>query len=147
MWVVDLAVLLVWFDLPFWVDLGILDPCALFPLFCTTLVGFVLVTVEVGVVEFAFFREDGVWEAGVEGAVLDNVLEHRGEVKAFRGKFALLTGLEEILHSEVEDVEDLGGKESVLTIEVDIGGNVGLDVCLEFPQLGDEETVHAEDDS
>ena len=147
MWVVDLTILLIWFNLPFWIDLGVLHPRTLVPFICATLVGAVLVTVVVGVVEFAFFREDGVWEAGVEGAVLDNVLEHRGEVKAFRGKFALLTGLEEILYSEVEDVEDLGGKESVLTVEVDIGGNVGLDVCLEFPQLGDEETVHAEDDS
>ena len=91
------------------------------------------------VLVLALLGEDAVGESGIEGSVLYDVMEHHGEIKAFGGKFTLLASLEEVLDAEVNNIEDLCGEEAVLTGQVNVGGNVGLDVPLELPELSNLE--------
>jgi len=50
------------------------------------------------------------------------------------------------LGAEVYDVQDLCIKEVVYTVEVVVGGDVGLDIFLDLAELCDEETQAVEDD-
>ena len=49
----------------------------------------------------------------------------------------MLGFLAEILDAEIDDVEDLGGETGVLAGQFNVGGDVGLDVGLKCPELGD----------
>lgn len=52
---------------------------------------------------------------------------------------------EEVLDSEVDDVQDLGGEEVVDAVEVGVGGYVCLDLLLDFSELCDEKALDVED--
>ena len=141
--VVDLSVLLGGLDFPFWVNLGIFQPCSL------VLVGAeraVPATGLVWVAELSLPGDHRVGETCVEGAVLNDVLVDGGEVERLGGELALLAFLKIILDAEVDDVENFGGEKGVLAGEFDVGGDVGLDVGLECPELGDEKTEGPKND-
>ena len=59
------------------------------------------------------------------------------------GGIPLLVRLEEVLDAEVNDVEDLCGEDVVLTSKINVGGDVGLDLPLELPELSDLEAQGA----
>ena len=55
------------------------------------------------------------------------------------GGNTLLARVEEVLDAEVNDVEDLRREEAVLTGQINVGGDVGLDLPLELPELSNLE--------